>query len=221
MINALKPILIIVLAFSTIFNSSVSNNEKENFKQVINSIIEEQKENFEFYSPKEVKYSYFDFNDDGIKELMWITAVGGFNLLDIPIYIIYSDGTYVRIDNSFYMTKSLEDLQYIKKYRNDNGECIYLIKTDVFSTGEQRICYRFYDADFEFISGYKQVNSLSERYYFIDFINDEFIENELTCENFDKNLNQFINSMTFIEEVPIKSIDAFSIDDIETFISAL
>jgi hypothetical protein len=208
-----------MLAFSNLLNYNVSNNEEENFKQVITSIIEQQKENFEFYSPKGIKYSYFDFNDDGVNELMWITPEGGFNLLDIPIYIIHSDGSYIRIDNSFYMTKSLEDLQYINKYSNDNDEWIYLIKTDVFSTGEQRICYRFYDVDLNFISGYKQLNSISERYYFIEYVNNEFVENELTYENYDKKLNSYIDSLTFIEEVPIKSIDEFSIDDIDTFFS--
>jgi hypothetical protein len=218
----IKKIVQIILLLISLCTVKSENANGQGYKDVINDIIEIQKENFQYYSPLDVRYAYYDFNNDNENELLWITPVGGLNLLDIPIYIIYSNGTYLRIDNSKYMTKSIDDLLSTKKYVNQNGEYIYLIKTDVFSTGEKRICDRFYNADFEFINGYKLVFSDEAKYYFIEIVNDEFVEKEIddkTYETYKKSLSENSETLTYIQDIPLIRLNEFSVDDIDDFIS--
>jgi uncharacterized protein YpmB len=219
----MEKLLMITIIITGLLSNASSYNSYSNvdnyyYKQMLYQIALEQVDSGDKFSGKEVRYAYVDVDNDDIKELIWITPVSGLNLLQIPVFIIYSNGEYKRFENYIYMTKSVDNLTSFVSMTDDNDKIIYRIGTNCYSTGEDRTAVRYFDSDFNVIKEFMCISCNNQNRYYIDAFKYEGFINETDVDTYNTELKNYNDSLIFCRSIIFTKIDSFLYTDIESFI---
>ncbi|MDR0943173.1 MAG: hypothetical protein LBM41_01430 [Ruminococcus sp.] len=190
------------------------------FKTVLSAIASKQEENFQFYDKtdgRDALYAYYEFDNDGLKDLFFVTAVSGMNLLEINIYVMFGNGEHTVITNDFFMTKGLDNLESLEEYSDKDGNKLYLIKSDVFSSGEQRNSERFFDSGFIKVKEFTTIECNDQYRYFTDYYNGK----DITAVEYNSIRDNYYKNITKIDNIELNSITDFHADSIDSFVNQL
>jgi hypothetical protein len=191
----------------------------DSYYEFIQSVFEYQNENFPFFEGTDTRYSFYDFNKDGIDELLWLAPTsGGFTLIDAPLFIVFGNGDIIKIRNDIYITKSIDDLVSFEIYTNSSGKNVYCLTTYVFSTGEHRNCIRFYDENFNILRTFLTIEDQVKKTFCIIelslFNNSEYIVDE---NEYNDRLDEYVRDLEMIQNIDFHELKSFGPENINDY----
>jgi hypothetical protein len=190
----------------------------DSYYEFIENVFEYQNENLPFFKGTDTRYSFYDFNKDGIDELLWLTSIAGMNLLDIPLYIVFNDGYAINVNNDFYITESVNNLISFDVYKDISGNAVYRLTTDVYSTGEQRNCIRFFDKEFNLICTYLIIETNGSTIYCISTLHHfDYSEYSVDENEYYNKLYEYARDLEMIQNLDFHELKSFGPENINDY----